>query len=157
MTRCKIKLNNFAIKICSGKKNRKRGKRQRGSENGRGINVEAQNENWCQFQQHFTNSFFKWKCFWCFHMLTIKHCNFLAKGNWHKSSSSNVAEIDFMCQFYQHFMSSFFVQKSFPLITVWLCHFLAKEYYWHKNCSWNFDEIDYRCQFQQHFMNSFFL
>jgi len=51
-------------------------------------------------------------------------------------AEGHVREDDSRCQFHQHFTCTFFLRKcfcSFSLATVWLCSFLAKEY-WHKIC-----------------------
>ncbi len=82
--------------------------------------------------------------------------NFNWRENYGKRSKNEgvTVSLKFWDQFYQHFMSSFLWTKiillSFSLITVWLCNFLAKEY-WRKSCSKNVDEIDTRAQFHQDF------
>jgi len=45
------------------------------------------------------------------------------------------------CKFHQHLTKSFFIQKCFSLITVWLCNFLAKEF-WCKSWVFNVRKID---------------
>ncbi len=63
------------------------------------------------------------------------------------------------CRFHQHFTCVFFyecVLRSFFLLSVGLCNFLAQEY-WHKSCSQNVGEIDPRIlQVEKQYFPTFF-